>query len=120
MEETAAMQQLCDPALEPQRRQAVAHLAQNPGPEALWDCLRLFAGVPFHTSKGLPFTYRIQGSEMFVSRKDKSITRATVLYAYQRVLAGQTVFDGPKKLGCFGASYLYPIFRRLGIISDPS
>lgn len=25
---------------------------------------------------------------------------------------------GPKMLGCFGASYLYPIFKRLGVISD--
>lgn len=26
---------------------------------------------------------------------------------------------GPKKLGCFGASYLYPIFLEIGVISLP-
>ena len=26
---------------------------------------------------------------------------------------------GPKKLGCFGASYLYPIFLEIGDISLP-
>ena len=25
---------------------------------------------------------------------------------------------GPKMLGCFGASYLYPIFNRIGVIRD--
>ena len=74
------------------------------------------------TAKGLPFTIAVRGNELFVSRKDKSITRATVEVAYRRVqalLSSGAPVDGPKKLGTFGASYLYPLFIALGIIDIP-
>ena len=29
-----------------------------------------------------------------------------------------TRITGPKMLKCFGASYLYPVFQRLGVIRD--
>lgn len=82
--------------------------------ETLWECASLFAGFPFHTAKGLKFTYTVRGNEMFVDRKDKSITRATVELAYQKALSAP--ITGPKQLGTFGASYLYPMFVRFGII----
>ena len=56
---------------------------------------------------------------MFVDRKEKSITQATVGLAAQRVLEKQEqgiVITGPKKIGTFGASYLYTIFREIGLI----
>lgn len=56
----------------------------------------------------LEFTYRIHGGEMFVDRKTKSITRSTVMTAYRRALEQNCFVSGPKKLGTFGASYLYP------------
>lgn len=46
----------------------------------------------------------------------KSITRATVELAYQKALEMGGIVEGPKKLGVFGASYLYPVFVRLGVI----
>lgn len=85
----------------------------------LWDALRAMAGSPFSTMKGLAFTYRIQGNEMFVDRKEKSLTRATVLLAFHNALAllsrGEAI-PGPKTLKTFGASYLFPIFQALGVI----
>lgn len=51
-----------------------------------------------------------------MDRKEKSITRATVDLAYQKVLEMGGIVEGPKKLGVFGASYLYPVFVRLGVI----
>ncbi|MFQ7053719.1 MAG: hypothetical protein ACLRRF_06850 [Clostridium fessum] len=51
---------------------------------------------------------------MFVSRKEKSVTRASILVAYKS--AGAGCVTGPKQLGVFGASYLDPVFLRLGII----
>ena len=57
---------------------------------------------------------------MFVSRKDKSITKATVLVAFHKAMElqrGGKGIGGPKKLGTFGASYLFPIFVRLGVIT---
>ena len=52
---------------------------------------------------------------MFVSRKEKSVTRASILVAYKKAQELGRV-TGPKQLGVFGASYLYPVFLRLGII----
>ena len=82
----------------------------------LWNTLLLFQAYPFQTSKGLKFTYSIKGNELFVTRKEKSITRSTILMAFQKALSLEGFVSGPKKLGTFGASYLYPIFMRIGVI----
>lgn len=77
----------------------------------------------FFTVKQLAFTYRVSGNELFISRKDKSITRATVNLAYHRVRALQasgTAVTGPKILGVFGASYLFPLFVDIGVIAQPT
>ena len=75
---------------------------------ALWDELVRHQGETFTTAKGLPFTYIIRGNEIFVDRREKSITRATVRQAYRRVREGGVT--GPKSLGVFGGSYLYSLF----------
>lgn len=77
----------------------------------------------FFTVKQLVFTYRVSGNELFISRKDKSITRATVNLNYHRVRALQasgTTVTGPKTLGVFGASYLFPLFVDIGVIAQPT
>ncbi len=84
--------------------------------DILWQTLAASAGFTFRTSKGLEFSYAIRGNEMFVDRKTKSITRATVNMACRKALELGKEATGPKKLGTFGASYLYPVFVRLGII----
>ncbi|MCC8076232.1 MAG: hypothetical protein LIO95_09905 [Clostridiales bacterium] len=104
-----------DPA-ELARETAVRRLAEQPTVENLWEALLLFQSCPFHTAKGLEFSYTIKGGELFVSRKEKSITRSSVEMAFRRALALGEV-SGPKKLGVFGASYLYPVFLRLGVIT---
>lgn len=85
----------------------------------LWTMLIDNQDKLFYTMKQLPFKYSIKGNELFVSRKEKSITRATVNQAFRKVKeiadAGETI-TGAKRLGTFGASYLYPIFVELGII----
>ena len=89
---------------------------------AIWTALLQHQGRPFRTAKGLEFTYVIRGNELFVSRKDKSVTRATVNMAYRNALdiqaSGRRV-TGPKQLKTFGASYLYPILRFIGVITAP-
>ena len=84
--------------------------------EELWQELIYLQGCLFTTSKGLDFTYKIHGGEMFVDRKEKSITRATVMKAYGKVVELEGEVKGPKVLGTFGASYLYPIFVKMGLI----
>lgn len=97
----------------------LATLAGQPTKEqedTLWSMLIYLQGCVFLTSKGLKFTYKIKGGEMFVNRKSKSITQATVYMAFRKALELRGAVVGPKKLGTFGASYLYPIFVRLGVI----
>ncbi len=90
--------------------------------ELVWETLKAFQGECFYTAKGLEYSYRIKGNEMFVDRKDKSITRATVTIALENAVRLQrfgNVITGPKRLGTFGTSYLYPIFLRIGLIEIP-
>ena len=83
---------------------------------ALWKLLLYLQGCVFLTAKGLKFTYKIKGGEMFVNRKSKSITQATVFMAFRKAMELGGDVAGPKRLGTFGASYLYPIFVKLGVI----
>lgn len=89
--------------------------------ETLWDTLLLFEGYLFRTVKGNPFHYRIKGKELFIDRKEKSVTKSTVNMALKKVLKLQSediLVTGPKMLGCFGDSYLFPVFVRIGIIRN--
>lgn len=91
----------------------------------LWDKLITHQGEQFATCgrgslPGKLFTYTIKGGEMFISTKEKSITKASVVMAYQKAVALQEqegCVTGPKRIGTFGASYLYPIFLSLGFIT---
>lgn len=84
----------------------------------LWQVLKQYEQVEFQTVKGLAFTYVIKGNEMFIDRKEKSITKSSVLLAFQNLVKQGGIISGPKKLGTFGASYLYPIFMELGWIVE--
>ena len=52
-----------------------------------------------------------------VSRRSKTITRATVDKAYQKVMELGEV-KGPKQLDVFGAPYLFVIFKVIGVIQE--
>ena len=101
------------------------HTVSCPEDEPIWEEVCSLAGKPFFTSRGLPFTFhRKTGrdgaplNELVIDRKEKTITRNTVLLAYRKAAALQAeegCVSGPKKLGCFGASYLYPVFLKLGV-----
>ena len=85
----------------------------------LWDALVAFQAYPFKTVKGFRVTYEIKGNEIFFDCKSKSVTKSTVNIALEKVLklkADNIEITGPKKIACFGASYLYPVFRRIGLI----
>lgn len=84
----------------------------------LWDTIKVFENYPFTTRRKLRFRYTVKGGELFVDRKEKSksITRSSVMLALDAVLDQGRTITGPKKIGTFGASYLYAMFRRFGII----
>ncbi len=55
------------------------HLDCAEAEQYLWEAIEAFAGYPFNTAKGLPLKYTVKGGELFFNRKEKSITRATVM-----------------------------------------
>ena len=85
----------------------------------LWKTLLLLEDHPFQTAKGLSYFYKIKGNEIFFNRKEKSVTRASVNMALKKAIELQkegVVIKGPKMLKSFGASYLYPVFMKIGVI----
>lgn len=100
-----------------ERKKAVEELETNGD---VWKAVVAFQGYVFKTSKGLKFSYKEKGGELFFSHREKSITKATAELAYQRALEMNGEVEGPKKLGVFGASYLYSVFVRLGVITEKS
>lgn len=83
----------------------------------MWSALLAFQGYPFATVNGYPFKYTVNEWELILSRNEKSITKSTVEMAYynaRQVQLSEGYVSGPKKLGTFGSSYLYPIFLRIG------
>lgn len=94
----------------------------------LWNQILENQGKQFTTSgrgsrPGIQFTYTIStnadgtpGAEMFVSTRSKSITRSTIMLAYRKVRA-MTIVSGPKSIGVHGDSYIFAIFKVLGVIN---
>ncbi len=87
----------------------------------LWNAIVQRQGEVFHTSGrgprlGVAFTFMVRGAEIFVSTKAKSISRSSVIAAYRKTQELEGAVGGPKELGVFGASYIYPIFLSIGII----
>lgn len=101
------------------------HTVKSETDEQIWQMIVDHAGETFRTARGLEFTYTIKRNragellgEMVIDRKEKTITRNTVLLAYEmarQLMESEGRVSGTKKLGVFGASYLYPVFLELGI-----
>ena len=101
------------------------HTVRNETDEQIWHQIVDHAGQTFHTARGLEFSYTIKRNkagellgEMVIDRKEKTITRNTVLLAYEKarkLMENEGCVSGPKKLGVFGASYLYAVFLEMGI-----
>lgn len=111
---------------------------------ALWRCVCLFSGYPFRTSgrgtrAGANFKYEVSkapgnsgrryegenvegfGNELWIiqngEKKEKSISRSSVDYAFSIVQEkGGAAVIGPKQLKVYGSSYVWAIFRRVGLI----
>ena len=104
----------------------IAHLERPDAEVWLWKTVIAFEGYPFLTAKGLRFSYKLKRgknglptAEIEIDRKEKTITKAMICLAFRTALGIQDregYVSGPKKIGGFGASYLYPMFLRFGII----
>ena len=123
------------------RKAALAELKEKMNGLALWKAVCLFAGYPFTTSgrktkdgvKGQEkFKCSVSepgsaggrhydgeevegfGNELFINGREKGISRSSVDYAFQIALEGEV--KGPKQLRIYGASYVYSLFVRFGLI----
>ncbi len=85
--------------------------------DQVWEMLKGHQNEEFLTAKGLPFTYTIKGGEIFISRRSKSITRSTFDAAYKKLEETPELITGPKKLGVFGAPYLWSMFCYLKLVT---
>lgn len=113
------------------RKKAVILLADHSDKEDieeyLWKAVVAFEKYPLYTTRGLKFSYEMKRGrdglpteEILIDRKEKTITKSTINFAFHKALEIQKKegsVSGPKRLGCFGASYLYPLFLRFGLIS---
>ena len=70
-----------------------------PTPQEVWAMLQAHEGETFYTAKGLPFHYLIHGRELFVNRKNKSITISTVANALARIKAREAAGHHPSAAG---------------------
>lgn len=95
---------------------ALPGMSREEAEKRLWEVLEIHQGCIFHTLKGLKFRYKIKGGEIFIDRKKDSITKSTVFLAFWKSVELNGNVSGPKKLGIFGASYLWAVFKRIGII----
>lgn len=84
--------------------------------EKLWKAIAAFQDYPFRTGEGLKFTYKVKDREILITGKEESITRETVNTAFQRALELDRAVSESQEPGAPGASYLYPVFVRLGVI----
>ena len=87
----------------------------------LWEAIEAYADYSFRTEKGLSMKYTVKGGEIYFDCGEKSVTRSSVMEAFHRArqLQHEKGFvSGPKELKTFGASYLYPVFLRLGICKE--
>ena len=90
----------------------------------MWKTVIAFEGYPFSTARGLRFSYALKRGKnglptAEIDRKEKAITKATICLAFRTAIEIQKrdgFVSGPKKIGGFGASYLYPMFLRFGVI----
>ena len=108
---------------------AVIALRKNPCEENLWKCVAAFRGYKFKTMSGLPFTYTLKKGrgdeftkELWIDRREgsKSLAWSSVMLAYHNIGKIGKVVDRPKALGDIrGASYIYGLFYRFGLIDVP-
>lgn len=113
------------------RKRAVEKLKAEPNKENLWAAVVAFENYPLKTTSGLNYIYSFKlnrhgekGNELCVSRKSKTITRSSIEIAMASVVNlsqhngyGFPVrLSTPKELKVFGASYIYPLFIRFGLV----
>lgn len=82
--------------------------------ENYWEIITAHCGETFYTKKGLPFTYQVNGKELFADRRERSINRRTFEKAIVMMRENPQI-KGPKALKLYGAPYIWAILKQLGV-----
>ena len=115
---------------ERQRRyRAMKRWKADPTEANFWGVVLAYAGVKFKTYSGLSFSYEVRKGrngeytrELWIDRreKSKSLAWSSVLLALRNIKKVGEVVDRPKALGDIrGATYIYGMFYRFGLIDVP-
>ncbi len=110
------------------RQKAVSDLHADISLDNLWKAVVAFQGYPFYTASGQSFTYELKkglgaeyNRELIVNQGKESIGWSAVKLAFYYALTQRgKVIDCPEAMGDIcGASYIYPLLYRFGIIDVP-
>ena len=82
----------------------------------LWEVITSRQGETFYTKKMLPFTYTVKGGEMFTDRRQRSITKSTFEWAFEKLQNAPDTVTGPKALNVYGAPYVWAVLHGIGVI----
>ena len=82
----------------------------------LWSTIEIFSGYSFTTVKGLRFRYAVNGNEIQIDRKKKSIARSSVKVALKVALGKNGNISELNKIEAVDVAYLYPMFLRFELI----
>jgi hypothetical protein len=77
--------------------------------EAVWDRVRRCAGQTFTTSTGLPFTYRVPGDFLRVSRNGREINRSLSRTNFAKAAAAMPVARPSDIKESQGSAYTWAI-----------
>lgn len=112
------------------REELLEQLRKEMSEEKLWEAIVVFECYPFHTMRGLPFSYTIKiGKNGFYNRElqinrcreSKTVVWSSIKLAFNNacMLKGE-IINKPKQLGDIrGISYIYPMLYRFGLIEVP-
>jgi len=84
--------------------------------DIVWNTLKLFENYVLYTSSNQKYKYYIYNDELLVKRKEEGISRATLEQALENALKSDRRITEPEQLGVSHAEYIFPLFKRLGII----
>lgn len=89
--------------------------------DLLWDTICAFQNVPFFCKGSESYTYVVHDDELELKGLNKVFCRNALNYSADKALflrQHQSHVDRPERLGTIGASYIYPLFEKLGICTE--
>lgn len=84
----------------------------------VWSGINEFTDYPLRTRRGIKYKYTISAGKLYLDHKEIIISRSTIYKALDRVIAKGRRIKEPNWLAVPDDEFIYPLFKRLGIIID--